>query len=51
MRLIFLNFYKYNSPESDVAFIAKKLEEAFEIRYAKFHQYKKTIIIILNHNN
>ena len=35
MRLIFLNCYKYNSPESDVVFMAKKLEEAFEIRYAK----------------
>lgn len=35
MRLIFTNCYKYNAPESDVVFMAKKLEEAFEIRFAK----------------
>ena len=35
MRLIFSNCYKYNAPESDVVFMAKKLEEAFEIRFAK----------------
>jgi hypothetical protein len=33
MRLIFSNCYKYNGPESDVVFMAKKLEEAFEIRF------------------
>jgi hypothetical protein len=35
MRLIFTNCYKYNAPDSDVVFMAKKLEEAFEIRFAK----------------
>ncbi len=35
MRLIFNNCYKYNAPESDVVFMARKLEEAFEIRFAK----------------
>ena len=35
MRLIFTNCYRYNAPESDVVFMAKKLEEAFEIRFSK----------------
>lgn len=35
MRLIFSNCYKYNPRESDVVFMAKKLEEAFEFRYGK----------------
>ena len=35
MRLIFTNCYKYNAPDSDVVFMAKKLEDAFEIRFMK----------------
>jgi len=48
MRLIFSNCYKYNAPESDVVFMAKKLEEAFEIRFAKMPPPPSTP---QNHNN
>ncbi|XP_023248223.1 homeotic protein female sterile [Copidosoma floridanum] len=35
VRLIFTNCYKYNPPEHDVVTMAKKLQDVFEMRYAK----------------
>jgi len=35
MRLIFTNCYKYNPPEHDVVAMARKLQDVFEMRYAK----------------
>ena len=35
VRLIFSNCYKYNPPEHDVVKMAKKLSDAFEVRFAK----------------
>lgn len=48
MRLIFSNCYKYNGPESDVVFMAKKLEEAFEIRFVWDEIFVKAWIIFMN---
>ncbi|ELT92995.1 hypothetical protein CAPTEDRAFT_169335 [Capitella teleta] len=35
VRLIFTNCYRYNPPESDVVMMAKKLQDVFEMRYAR----------------
>ncbi|XP_076436656.1 bromodomain-containing protein 2-like isoform X2 [Babylonia areolata] len=35
MRLIFSNCYRYNSAESDVVMMARKLQDVFEMRFAK----------------
>ncbi|XP_072161767.1 bromodomain-containing protein 2-like isoform X3 [Bemisia tabaci] len=35
VRLIFTNCYKYNPPEHDVVMMARKLQDVFEMRYAK----------------
>merc|ERR1719233_298568 len=35
MRLIFTNCYKYNPPEHDVVAMARKLQDVFEMRYAR----------------
>merc|ERR1712072_1277067 len=35
MRLIFTNCYKYNPPDHDVVAMARKLQDVFEMRYAK----------------
>eukprot|EP00731_Ephydatia_muelleri_P035582 Em0137g14a len=35
MRLIFTNCYKYNPPEHDVVKMARKLQEVFELKFAK----------------
>ncbi|KAJ8673036.1 hypothetical protein QAD02_004297, partial [Eretmocerus hayati] len=35
VRLIFTNCYKYNPPDHDVVAMAKKLQDVFEMRYAK----------------
>jgi hypothetical protein len=35
MRLIFTNCYKYNPPEHDVVAMARKLQDVFEMRFAK----------------
>lgn len=35
MRLIFTNCYRYNAPDSDVVIMAKKLQDVFEMKYAK----------------
>jgi hypothetical protein len=35
VRLIFTNCYKYNPPEHDVVGMARKLQDVFEMRYAK----------------
>merc|ERR1711976_1070044 len=34
-RLIFTNCYRYNPPESDVVMMAKKLQDVFEMKYAR----------------
>ncbi|KAK3600099.1 hypothetical protein CHS0354_004797 [Potamilus streckersoni] len=35
VRLIFTNCYRYNPPDSDVVMMAKKLQDAFELKYAR----------------
>merc|ERR1719495_1112987 len=35
MRLICTNCYKYNPPDHDVVAMARKLQDVFEMRYAK----------------
>ena len=35
LRLIFTNCYKYNPADSDVVMMAKKLQDVFEIRFAR----------------
>ena len=35
IRLIFTNCYKYNPPDHDVVAMARKLQDIFEMRYAK----------------
>merc|ERR1719222_1260912 len=35
IRLIFTNCYKYNPPEHDVVAMARKLQDVFEMRYAR----------------
>jgi len=35
VRLIFTNCYKYNPPEHDVVSMARKLQDVFEVKYAK----------------
>jgi hypothetical protein len=35
MRLIFTNCYKYNPPDHDIVAMARKLQDVFEMRYAK----------------
>lgn len=35
VRLIFTNCYKYNPPDHDVVTMARKLQDVFEVRYAK----------------
>lgn len=35
VRLIFTNCYRYNPPESDVVMMAKKLQDVFEMKYAR----------------
>ena len=35
MRLIFTNCYKYNPPDHEVVAMARKLQDAFEMKYAK----------------
>uniref|UniRef100_A0A8C9SSP9 Bromodomain containing 4 n=1 Tax=Scleropages formosus TaxID=113540 RepID=A0A8C9SSP9_SCLFO len=35
MRLMFSNCYKYNPPDHDVVAMARKLQDVFEMRYAK----------------
>ena len=35
VRLIFTNCYKYNPPDHDVVAMAKKLQDVFEMRFAK----------------
>lgn len=35
VRLIFTNCYRYNPPDSDVVMMAKKLQDVFEIRFAR----------------
>ncbi|XP_074655384.1 bromodomain-containing protein 2-like isoform X2 [Tubulanus polymorphus] len=35
VRLIFTNCYRYNPPDSDVVAMAKKLQDVFELRYAR----------------
>lgn len=35
IRLIFTNCYKYNPPDHDVVAMARKLQDVFEMRYAK----------------
>merc|ERR1712223_1078779 len=35
MRLIFTNCYKYNPPDHDVVAMARKLQDVFEMRYAR----------------
>merc|ERR1719264_2205044 len=35
MRLIFTNCYEYNPPEHDVVAMARKLQDVFEMRYAR----------------
>ncbi|CAH0747512.1 unnamed protein product [Diatraea saccharalis] len=35
VRLIFTNCYKYNPPDHDVVAMARKLQDVFEMRYAK----------------
>lgn len=35
VRLIFTNCYKYNPPDHDVVAMAKKLQDVFEMKYAK----------------
>merc|ERR1719153_835083 len=35
MRLIFTNCYKYNPPDHDVVAMARKLQDVFEMRFAK----------------
>lgn len=35
MRLIFTNCYKYNPPDHQVVAMARKLQDVFEMRYAK----------------
>merc|ERR1719460_1027450 len=33
--MIFTNCYKYNPPESEIVTMARKLQDAFEMKYAK----------------
>merc|ERR1712018_670347 len=35
MRLIFTNCYKYNPPDHDVVAMARKLQDVFEMKYAR----------------
>lgn len=35
MRLMFMNCYKYNSADQDIVFMARKLQELFEMQFAK----------------
>ena len=35
VRMIFTNCYKYNPPDHDVVAMARKLQDVFEMRYAK----------------
>ena len=35
MRLIFTNCYKYNPPDHDIVAMARKLQDVFEMKYAK----------------
>merc|ERR1711981_1084395 len=35
MRLVFTNCYKYNPPEHEVVGMARKLQDVFEMKYAK----------------
>lgn len=35
VRIIFTNCYRYNPPDSDVVMMAKKLQDVFEMKYAK----------------
>jgi len=35
MRLIFTNCYKYNPPDHDVVAMARKLQDVFEMRFAR----------------
>ncbi|KAK2708521.1 hypothetical protein QYM36_014206 [Artemia franciscana] len=35
VRLVFTNCYRYNSPDHDVVTMARKLQEVFEVRFAK----------------
>ncbi|XP_067940082.1 bromodomain-containing protein 3-like [Watersipora subatra] len=35
VRLIFMNCYRYNQPDTDVVAMAKKLHDVFELKYAK----------------
>lgn len=39
VRLIFTNCYRYNPPESDVVMMAKKLQDVFEMKYAKMPDF------------
>ena len=35
VRMIFTNCYKYNPPESEIVTMARKLQDVFEMKYAK----------------
>ncbi|XP_025112371.1 bromodomain-containing protein 2-like isoform X3 [Pomacea canaliculata] len=35
MRLIFTNCYRYNAPDTDVVIMARKLQDVFELKFAK----------------
>ena len=35
VRMIFTNCYKYNPPESEIVGMARKLQDVFEMKYAK----------------
>ncbi|KAK7504356.1 hypothetical protein BaRGS_00004222, partial [Batillaria attramentaria] len=35
MRLIFSNCYRYNAPDTDVVIMARKLQDVFELKFAK----------------
>ncbi|XP_069497884.1 bromodomain testis-specific protein-like [Ambystoma mexicanum] len=35
VRLMFMNCYKYNSPDHDIVFMARKLQDVFEMQFAK----------------
>ncbi|XP_050665313.1 bromodomain-containing protein 3 isoform X2 [Leptidea sinapis] len=49
VRLIFTNCYKYNPPDHDVVAMARKLQDVFEMRYAKIPD--EPIHVAVPHNN
>jgi len=54
MRLIFTNCYKYNPPEHDVVAMARKLQDVFEMRFAKIPDDLNAVMaggFVKNENN